>query len=346
MNTIQKTYITILLILIPMIAAFAGGVAGTSVSVIAAPVKQTVLPENLVPSNGIYYGYYQETYNIHPEKVETHVATDESPSLAMYYQDWGSKGTLDYRYMDRLTHNGVIPIVTWEPWNAQTDTKTNTTEYTPQAITSGKYDPFIREWARDAARYKKPFYLRFAHEMNGNWYPWGNANGNTPEDYKAMWIYVHDIFEEEGATNVVWLWSPNNTDNTGSTASILDYYPGSAYVDWVGFSGFNWGASNSETTWKSFEEIIKEPYDVLSITGKPIMLAETASVSKGGDKAAWFKEALATLPKYPNIKAVIFFNQDFNDSDFSLGSGLNYEAVAKEYIMQNEYYVQSPYLDK
>ncbi len=347
MKTIHKTYLAIAILFIPVVIAVGGGVLGSQDVQKGEPKKQEiVLPQNLVPSKGAYYGYYQEPYNVHPESVDVHVASGETPSLAMYYQDWGSRGTLDYAFMQRLTDKGVIPIVTWEPWNAATDNKTITTEFTPQAIRDGKYDPFIRQWARDAAKYKKPFYLRFAHEMNGNWYPWGNTNGNTPQDYISMWIHVHDIFEEEGATNVVWLWSPNNTDNMGSTASMLSYYPGDAYVDWVGFSGFNFGVSSAGSTWKSLDIIMNEPYAVLSTLQKPIMLAETSSTTSGGEKTAWFKEALSILPAYPNIKAVIFFNQDDKESDFALDSGLNYEAVAKEYILPNPYYLKSPYIKK
>ncbi len=46
----------------------------------------------------------------------------------------------------------------------------------------------------------------------------------------------------EGATNVDWVWSPNRD---GSTAAALNtfttLYPGDAYVDYIGFSGYNWG---------------------------------------------------------------------------------------------------------
>ena len=52
---------------------------------------------------------------------------------------------------------------------------------------------------RLAANYEKPLYLRFAHEMNGGWFPWGvGTNGNGPADYVAAWRHIHDIFEQKG----------------------------------------------------------------------------------------------------------------------------------------------------
>jgi beta-mannanase len=41
----------------------------------------------------------------------------------------------------------------------------------------------------------KPFYLRFAHEMNGKWQPWSpGVNGNTAARYVIAWRHVHHIF--------------------------------------------------------------------------------------------------------------------------------------------------------
>ena len=39
-------------------------------------------------------------------------------------------------------------------------------DYALREIIAGKHDAYIAQWARDAAAWGKPFYLRFAHEMN------------------------------------------------------------------------------------------------------------------------------------------------------------------------------------
>src|SRR5207253_1368219 len=108
------------------------------------------------------------------------------PSLTMFYQDWGEQAGFDKTFMTAISSQYVMPIITWEPWNIKkigTTAFTNN-EFSPQRIVSGEYDEYITTWAKDAASYKKPFFLRLAHEMNGNWYPWGAVPGNTPQDYQ------------------------------------------------------------------------------------------------------------------------------------------------------------------
>ena len=39
------------------------------------------------------------------------------------------------------------------------------------------------------------------------------------------------------------------------------------------------------------------------------MVAEFGSLAVGGDRAAWYRDALATLPvKYPAVRALLFFH--------------------------------------
>ena len=84
--------------------------------------------------------------------------------------------------------------------------------YRLAAIIDGTYDAYIRSWATGMAALPYPVVIRFAHEMNGFWYPWcEQSNGNRPGDYVAAWRHVHDLFADAGAHNVTWLWSPNVT---------------------------------------------------------------------------------------------------------------------------------------
>jgi len=289
--------------------------------------------ELLVPSNGVYYGYYQPSLNSHPLDPKTTVVDGERPTLAMFYQDWAPKNKFDANFLYGLSITGTLPIITWEPW----DTSKKLT-ITPQQIINGKYDPFIRQWAKDSAKYHQPFFLRFAHEMNGDWYPWGKQ---SPQTYIAMWHHVHDIFEEENATNVIWVWSPNNTDKDGNTSSILSYYPGDAYVDWVGFSGFNWGTTTNKTSWLNFKELATDVYVILSKLNKPVMIAETSSVSLGGNKQEWFKDMLSNLQNFPQIKAVVLFDEKIQKADFSLKSGENFQTIVNENINANPYFLKT-----
>jgi hypothetical protein len=111
-----------------------------------------------------------------------------------------------------------------------------------------------------------PTIVRFAHEMNGSWYPWGQ----DPAAYIATFRLVADVVHASAPTAGM-LWAPNqgagypyaggryeaqpgstaarllDTDGDGSLDAGDDpyapYWPGDAYVDWVGMSLYHWGAA-------------------------------------------------------------------------------------------------------
>ena len=147
--------------------------------------------------------------------------------------------------------------------------------------------------------------IRFAHEMNGYWYPWAEqANGNRKGEYLLAWRHIHDIFEAEGATNVVWIWSPNISYE--NSTPLIDLYPGDTYVDWIGFSGYYGTGGNEE--YKSFDELFAPSIDEVSrVTHKPIVIAETGAVDDAGRKAEWITELFESLPRHPEIIGVVWF---------------------------------------
>jgi hypothetical protein len=234
------------------------------------------------------------------------------PAMVMWYQDWVHESSFQTAEMEAVLTRGAVPMLTWEPWD-----NTLGTAYQPKYrlanIVRGDFDPFVRQWATEARKLGKPIYLRFGQEMNGDWYSWGtgraNPNGNAPADFVAAWKHVHAVFKAVGADNVRWVWSPN-IDSAGSTPYQY-IYPGDSFVDWVGLDGYNVGGSGG--AWRSLYDIFHDSYfEVGHITSKPLMIAETASSSQGGDKAAWITQALTKdLPNLlPRVRAVIWFNED------------------------------------
>lgn len=96
----------------------------------------------------------------------------DAPAIVMWYQDWVHPGNsaFDRMKMDAVVAHGAMPMITWEPWDATGGP--HQPAFAPSTIIAGAHDAFIRDWARAAAGWNKPLYLKFAHEMNGNWYPW------------------------------------------------------------------------------------------------------------------------------------------------------------------------------
>jgi glycosyl hydrolase family 26/Big-like domain-containing protein len=188
-------------------------------------------------------------------------------------------------------------------------------------IAKGAYDSYFTTWAREAAAWGHPFFLRWDWEMNGNWFPWSpGVNGTTASDYVAAWRHIHDLFAQAGATNVTWVWCPN-IDPGNMWTPLSQLYPGSAYVDWTCLDAYNKGSVYTPPGWRSFSTLVSSSYsNLLQLApGKPVMIAETSSEESGGSKASWITDLLGTLPQsFPQIKALVWYNHRAYDS------GLNY----------------------
>ena len=216
------------------------------------------------------------------------------------FTDWtGTTKVMNNLFGQQLPNiwsNGNVPMITWEPF-----TGGSTATDIEVRIAGGQYDTYIKTWAGRLKVFlagpdglignddDRRVYIRFAHEMNGNWYPWSAAlGGNSPASFIAMWRRVVGIFDGLGlgATHVQWVWCVNHEDVGGFSAEA--YYPGDEFVDWVALDGYNWGRSETWSSWKSPAEC----YDAMltrvrAIAGsKPLALTEFASTTSGGSVAA------------------------------------------------------------
>jgi mannan endo-1,4-beta-mannosidase len=164
--------------------------------------------------------------------------------------------------------------------------------------------------------------------MNGNWYNWSAAVGNnSPEQYKALWIRVKGMFDSKGMdpAHLQWVWCVNNTDNGGFTAE--QYFPGNSYVDWVAIDGYNWGASQTWSSWLS----PAQTYDnmlgrVKTLTTKPVALTEFATTSNNlgiSGKSQWITSVFQ-YAENNTIKMVTWFNAD-KETDWAIFGGVNGE---------------------
>lgn len=218
--------------------------------------------------------------------------------------------------MRPLAAGGRMIMVSWEPWDRNHYDPVNQPAYRLRNITAGYYDDQIRRWAQELRDFQYPILLRPMSEMNGNWTSWsGTVNGNSPSDFIPAWQRIHNIFEQEGATNVSWVWAPNRDGSVADAVRTYDlYYPGDRFVDYIGLSGYNWGTMYNyswwTSTWQSFEQVFADSYDVMtSRTDKPVIITETSSSEIGGSKAQWITNTFNMLPsRFPRIKVITWFN--------------------------------------
>lgn len=293
-----------------------------------------------VNASQLYYGVHVPGQPSSLANLEAFEHDVHKPaSIVMWYQGWGVSDSSRYfqpSWMDNVRNHGSIPMVTWEPWNYTQGI--NQPDYSLQNIISGRFDGYITQWAVASKAWGHAYFLRFAEEMNGNWFSWSEqVNGNRPTQYIQAWQHVHNIFTSVGATNVTWVWSPN-VMYSGSTP-LSELYPGSAYVDWIGMDGYNWSTVAGHH-WQSFSQVFQQTYlTILSMSlGKPLMVAETASAQVGGNKAAWITDAFTVqIPRYfPAIKAVIWFDEN-KETDWRVESSASAQQAFANAIASNIY---------
>ena len=258
------------------------------------------------------------------------------------FTDWcGRTKTLDNLFKQQLPKiwaNGNVPVITWEPFLCSSAS-------TPGDVlvraSRGDYDAYLNAWADRLKAFvsgpdgslgtsdDRRVYIRLAHEMNGNWYPWSaGTGGNTPGYYIETWRRARAIFAVKGldARTVQWIWAVNNED-VGS-ARAEDCYPGDADVDWIAIDGYNWGASQSWSTWRTPQDVFGAMVARLRrVSARPLALTETASTSAtiGGPnvsaKSAWitqfFDYALTN-----NGRMLLWFNED-KETDWAIFGGSN-----------------------
>ena len=144
-------------------------------------------------------------------------------------------------------------------------------------IASGRDDAFVRSYARQVRAYGHPVIIGFAAEMNGDWDSWGYRH--TPARmFVAAWRHLVTVFRQQGAGNVIWLWTVNITDSR--TGPVQDWWPGAGYVTWVGIDGYYY--QRDYTFDNAFLPTIAE---VRIFTKRPILLSETGVGQVAGQAA-------------------------------------------------------------
>jgi hypothetical protein len=194
-------------------------------------------------------------------------------------------------------------------------------------VVAGDADVRLTRVARGLAELDGPVLVEPGWEMNGNWaYAWqGVANGGARDAaarFVAAWRRVVDVFRAAGATNVRFVFSPNVGNPVAGRAAGAShwnwyghYYPGDAYVDYVGAHGFHaptlWGGSYQEFTalfdGAEADRLLSDL--AMRFPSKPILISEfAAEETPGHDKGRWIEQAYAFLERHPAVVGAVWFD--------------------------------------
>ncbi len=256
----------------------------------------------LVPACGAWWGVYSYRWQTPVESVTAlEDKVDRQFDVVMRYHDFssGPNGTFPDSAERELGQSRML-FLQWES-RVYDDGRI----FTWSDIAQGRYDEeILRPAARRVARYGDKVFMSFDHEMDRR-----EGHGD-PGDYVAAARHVHDVFEEEGARNVVWVWVITGFLDDGRAELSKRLYPGDAYVDWIGYDPYNFYKCTG-TRWETFEGAIAPAYTWLQRSGfgdKPFILAEygTQYDPENPQRSRdWYRSIPPTLRKYPNIKGLL-----------------------------------------
>ena len=245
-------------ILVPILVMTVAVVAAAVVSPLVMPTSSSaricqVTDASLtVPSDGVMLGvnldWNAETLPQHRDNL------GHSPAVAVQFSDipyddatWAhTTGAVT-----QVRENGGVLLLTLEP----------------HAGLAAMSDEVVNKLAGDLREINDAgvsVLVRFAHEMNGSWYAWGQQPAQYVEIFRKVAAAVH-----AQAPGSAMMWAPNygggypfgggqfqarpgtddfsalDTDGDGSLTTYDDsygpYFPGDDAVDWVGISLYHWG---------------------------------------------------------------------------------------------------------
>lgn len=192
----------------------------------------------------------------------------QRPSSVTFYQSWDKP--YDPLPFELLLRKNVTPVLVWEPWRP---TSPRDRTYSLDKIAAGAHDGYVRSWASQLAKLPGRVKIRFAHEANGDWYPWGN----DPSGFQAAFKRVAGLMP----SNVVMVWSPNIL----GPEQDLRFWEPSSYHE-IAVDGYCW---NDETP----EQLFLPTFSHLrTFTKTKVVIGETAC-DESPDKPRWMRQLFA-----------------------------------------------------
>jgi hypothetical protein len=238
--------------------------------------------------------------------------------------------------MDRIRAAGTTPFVRLMARSGFRESGPDK-RYTLQRIIDGEFDSRLAAWGQAAAAQPFPILVEFGTEVNGFWFPWNgkwNGGGATagygdpalpdgPERFRDAFRHVHDVIAAQGADNLTWFWHAND-DSWPRTPwnTIASYYPGDAYVDWIGVSDYG-PLTFDERFRRSFASAMDRVYPQLAALSpdKPIAVLEYGA-RQGAPKARWVRAAIRSVAsgRWPRVKALSYWHERWRNGDGSVSN--------------------------
>ena len=311
-----------------------------------------------IPEQGAYSGAYIDFGDgedgVTLEGIEKFEQLVGKHQAIISFGSFWARGQFPQEQVNLVCSYGAVPLIYWSPWDEPFDQERGPDKFSLDKILNGTWDAYIDAWADRAKEIPQEFFVSFACEMNGTWFPWSgyfyhqkiehekpvNIQGmehllyekkfeknfiTGAEKYKKAYRYVVNRVRARGATNILWVFQVNNYSYPNNSWNLAAaYYPGPEYVDWLAMSLF--GKQYAKEEWAVFSSLLDWPYKELCALDpkKPIMIAEwgVAEPHGSGDKAAWYADGcrLMISEQYPRLKAAVVWHERWANPDESFSN--------------------------
>lgn len=258
-------------------------------------------------------------------------AAGKSVAWVYFSSEWGRDRKFPVETCRWINDSGAVPFIRLMLRSRYEDNVREET-FTHERLLAGAFDADLTEWARGAKAFGGPLIVEFGTECNGYWFPWNGSWLATTQDgdrtegpkrFVAMYRYIVDVMRQQGAENITWVFHIAVADDPEEQWNRFEaYYPGAAYVDWIGVSVY--GAQSPLCTEEvtSFRSQFTPCYDRLQkmAADKPIIIAEfgCASGSPAVAQEEWVKAAFDNLlqNRWSKVIGFSWWNSRFaNDDD-------------------------------
>ena len=242
---------------------------------------------------------------IHELEAQMRSASGVDRRLALHLHFYGWRTIVDVPNDPSIADdfaNGRTPVITWTCGDSLS------------AIASGRDDGDVIAAARALGSLPKPVMLRFFHEFNLN-LTGGTANGQSracfdpgdpskPATFIAAWRHIHDTFARERVANVSWIWNPDAGIRSIEKTDLMAYFPGAAYVDWIGGDFYDRRSAGFAQTAAPFYAMAHASQPQI-----PLIVVETGAQAASGLQPRYFDDIAAELPaRFPQIRGLIYFD--------------------------------------
>jgi mannan endo-1,4-beta-mannosidase len=217
-----------------------------------------------------------------------------------------SRGVTVDAFLRETERQGLARVlVSWEPWRPVPDELGVAEQFRPQPgfrnadIAAGRQDAYIARFARSLATFHGRVDLRYAHEMNGTWYPWSH----DPVAFRRAWRHVVRLVRRH-ARNVRFVWSVNPSlylAHRRWQRSVRIYWPGRRFVDAVGSTMINFGGIKRYPV----ARFVPRLRALHRLFHKPVHLTEVNTAKSG--RLGWLRALRRLLRRTRWVRSIAWF---------------------------------------